>query len=174
LTSGLGGKIAHGGLEYAELNGGAGDNELDASSFNGIVALYGNDGNDVLRGTSNGDALYGGAGYDQLFGGLGDDVLYGGAGIDAFFFDGTAEKDDLRLTNAFLGIGKFERFDSSGSTLLEQDILEYDIDDTVQIRAGEGNDQISVDLAFAFLGTVDGGDGDDFCTAPDDWTRISC
>jgi arginine repressor len=174
LTSSHGGRVGHSSVEYAELTGGIGDNEIDASSFNGAVALYGNDGNDLLRGTSNDDDLYGGAGTDLLFGGFGNDFLEGGMGTDVYFFYGTAEKDDLRLVNIFDGLGRFERFNSTGATLLDRDSLEYDLDDKVEIRAGEGDDKISVDLAFAIFGTVDGGDGDDFCTAPADWTKISC
>ncbi len=62
------------GFEAAELTGGAGNNTLDASGFDGDVRLDGAAGNDILRGGPEDDILIGGAGDDRLEGGLGSDV----------------------------------------------------------------------------------------------------
>lgn len=174
LRSGFAGRILHQDIEYAELVGGAGDNKLVATAFHGMVSLYGNEGNDILYGTANSDDLFGGAGKDFLFGGLGDDWLDGGSGRDSFYFEGTETKDELRLVVAFDSLGMFQRSAIGSEPMLERDYFEYDIEDTVEIRAGGGDDLINVDLAFAIFGTVDGGEGTDLCDSPVDWTRISC
>ena len=54
----------------------------------------------------------------------------------------------------------------------------------VFVRTGKGNDVLTVhgpniglpvvDGRFWFLGSVDGGDGTDVCTAPAAWTKVSC
>ena len=173
LASSGGGGILHNSVESAVLAGGDGDNILSATGFNGWVTLYGNGGNDQLRGTNNNDRIYGGGGDDQIYGGLGNDWLYGEAGADSFYFEGTERADNLELTR-FLSLGVFDRYSAGGDALLERDNFQFEDSDIVRINANEGNDSITVDLAFALYGIVDGGDGDDLCTAPDDWTKISC
>ncbi|MCL2791349.1 MAG: hypothetical protein FWD79_12050, partial [Desulfobulbus sp.] len=49
-------------------------------------ALYGEDGDDILKGSSGNDQLFGGAGNDTLDGGAGDDLLQGGTGDDTYLF----------------------------------------------------------------------------------------
>jgi Ca2+-binding RTX toxin-like protein len=99
-------------IENALLIGGAGNNTLDASGFNGNVVLSGDFGNDVLKagvknsllnGGSGNDTLIGGAGIDDLRGDNGNDSLEGGGGNDALFGDegndtlnGGEGNDDLR------------------------------------------------------------------------------
>ena len=173
LASSAGGELFHNSLESAVLSGGAGDNVLSAEGFNGWVTLYGNDGNDQLRGTSNNDRIYGGNGDDQIFGGLGNDWLYGEAGVDSFYFDGTAGADNLAVTR-LLSLGVFDRYASGSGQLLERDNFQFDDSDIVQVNAKEGDDSIAIDLAFAIYGIVDGGLGNDTCTAPARWTKISC
>lgn len=70
-------------IETASLQGGAGNNRLDASKFSGSVTLDGAAGNDALMGGNSNDSLIGGAGNDSLIGNAGDDVLEGGAGNDS-------------------------------------------------------------------------------------------
>lgn len=70
-------------IETASLQGGAGNNRLDAAQFSGSVTLDGAAGNDALVGGSANDSLIGGAGNDSLMGNGGDDVLEGGAGNDS-------------------------------------------------------------------------------------------
>ncbi|MHC4877958.1 MAG: calcium-binding protein [Planctomycetota bacterium] len=80
------------GVERALLKGGAADNRIDASAFQGRVILvgFGGDdtlaggaGNDVLRGGGGGDVLFAGPGNDRVFGqGGSGDKIYGGPGMD--------------------------------------------------------------------------------------------
>ena len=70
-------------FEEAKLNGGDGDNTLDASSFTGRAILWGAGENDVLITTTNLDSkLNGGAGDDTLYGSHDNDTLYRGKGND--------------------------------------------------------------------------------------------
>jgi len=58
--------IAIANFEQAQLNGGAGDNDLDATDFDGQSTLFGLAGNDTLRGSASDDVLVGGVGDDVL------------------------------------------------------------------------------------------------------------
>jgi uncharacterized delta-60 repeat protein len=64
------------------VNGGDGNDVLDAGDLSVPVVLFGGAGDDKLFGGTNNDILVGGAGNDQLDGGAGDDVMVGGAGRD--------------------------------------------------------------------------------------------
>ena len=59
-------------------------------------------------------------------------------------------------------------------SVLEQDTITMDASDEFHISALGGDDLIAIDLAFTQLGSVDGGDGIDTCTAPAAWTKVSC
>jgi Ca2+-binding RTX toxin-like protein len=50
---------------------------------NGVDAVYGDDGDDVLRGGAGRDRIAGGFNADVIFGGDGDDLLMGTVGRDA-------------------------------------------------------------------------------------------
>ena len=70
------------------VNGGDGDDILDATAGGGGNTLNGDAGNDDLFGgnvTDNPDTLNGGEGSDRLFAGLGGNSLTGGAGNDQFW-----------------------------------------------------------------------------------------
>lgn len=174
LQSTAGGGILFNNLEKASLTGGAGNNDLNAVGFLGTVTLDGGPGNDTLRGTENADSLIGGAGNDRLNGGGGNDYLNGGLGSDIFDLAGTAGNDQLNLGYFGATTARFERRLIGAPALLEQDLIIYDSSDRINIRSAGGNDKIDVDLAFAILGTADGGEGDDIFTGPLSWTRISC
>ncbi|HEV2296849.1 MAG TPA: PKD domain-containing protein [Tepidisphaeraceae bacterium] len=64
------------------VNGGDGDDMINAGSVAVPVVLFGGAGNDTLTGGANHDILIGGAGDDDLDGGQGDDLLVGGADRD--------------------------------------------------------------------------------------------
>ncbi len=174
LINDAGGRILIDQVEMATLVGGKSDNELNAVGFDGPTILKGGDGNDTLRGGARGDWLFGGAGNDRLIGGLGNDLLNGGNGNDQFFLYGTDNSDELRLQYLLGASARFRRQNRGTTTLLENDSIVYDASDTIRINAFGGNDLITVDAAFAILGTVDGGDGDDDCTAPGSWWLFSC
>ena len=88
------------GIERARLEGGAGDNSIDARKFSGATTLLGAAGNDLLRGGHAYDRIDGGEGDDRIagFGGndlmvgrQGRDILIGGHGDDRIF--GGADND---------------------------------------------------------------------------------
>lgn len=104
LFGGTGNDNLHAGFEGAELHGDAGNDLLNLSDDGGIAygdagkdrlitygggALYGGDGDDLLRGSAYMDSLYGEAGNDTLYGNAGPDtgngpidLLDGGAGTN--------------------------------------------------------------------------------------------
>ncbi len=67
-------------IETVELQGGAGNNTLDASLATVKVELKGLEGNDTLKGGSEDDILAGGAGTNDLWGGEGSDTFVTEAG----------------------------------------------------------------------------------------------
>ncbi len=98
----------------------------------------------------------------------------GTGGGDFYEFLGTSDAEDLRLLWNSVTSANFIRKPRGLSTVLEQDTITYDASDEVSIKALGGDDSIAVDLAFTFLGIVDGGDGTDTCIAPAAWTKVSC
>lgn len=105
------------GIEQFILEGGAGNNRLDASGFTlGSVTLLGGDGSDTVLGGSQPDALMGGDGNDELMGGLGDDELdCGGGDADMIVEAGNA---DFVLTDTSLsGLGDDALFDCEEAML---------------------------------------------------------
>jgi Ca2+-binding RTX toxin-like protein/streptogramin lyase len=95
------------------IDGGAGNDVIDARGTNTSVTLrggpgndtlYGGPGNDLLEGGDGNDYLYGGPGNDTLRGGAGDDWLYGEAGDDLLYGDeGNDYLDGGPGTNALHG-----------------------------------------------------------------------
>ncbi len=69
-------------MEAARLFGGAGNNTIDASLFQGTVNIYGAAGDDLLIGSSSLSALIGDDGNDRLYSGRGNTTLRGGRGDD--------------------------------------------------------------------------------------------
>jgi Ca2+-binding RTX toxin-like protein len=168
------GSIQFSSLEKATLNGGVSANTLSAVGFGGTTTMHGEAGNDVLFGSSQADILYGGKDNDIISGGRGNDSYHGQDGTDTYILIGSETADDLRLTGHSASVASFVRRDRKASLALETDLFVFDSSDVFNIDALSGNDLISIDLAFANLGTVDGGSGTDTCTAPSSWTRISC
>lgn len=92
-----------------EIDGGAGDDTLDARTYENDLTihggaghdtiwggkahnrLFGDVGNDSLVGGGSGDALFGGLGKDTLAGGGGDDELFGGVSADRLYGDEGAD-----------------------------------------------------------------------------------
>jgi Ca2+-binding RTX toxin-like protein len=64
------------------VDGGVGNDYVDASKADISVALFGGSGNDTLIGGRRNDLLVGGDGNDLLAGGNGDDLMVGGSGND--------------------------------------------------------------------------------------------
>ncbi|WP_131829608.1 calcium-binding protein, partial [Teichococcus deserti] len=66
----------------------------------GINAIFGGGGNDILHGGNLADTLEGGAGNDVLYGGAGNDILKGGAGAD--YLDGGTGVDTADYSDSTL------------------------------------------------------------------------
>ncbi|MEM9826692.1 MAG: calcium-binding protein [Planctomycetota bacterium] len=74
-------------LETVDIDGGAGNDRILATSLNEGVQLVaeGGDGRDVIFGSRYDDIISGGRGNDRIFGRDGDDVIDGGDGRDIIF-----------------------------------------------------------------------------------------
>lgn len=79
---GAGDDILTGACDYV-CRGGAGNDSVTGTGT--INALYGDDGNDVLRAGAGADEVYGGRGHDTLYGEDGDDTMYGNSGNDVLY-----------------------------------------------------------------------------------------
>ncbi|MEP3478705.1 MAG: spondin domain-containing protein, partial [Fuerstiella sp.] len=98
------------------INGGEGDDTVDATSATGSVVVAGGQGNDVLSTGSGNDTLIGGDGNDELRAGDGDDQLIAGGQITITVTNLQAENGAL-LTPFFLATqdGAYDFFDVGGS-----------------------------------------------------------
>jgi Ca2+-binding RTX toxin-like protein len=164
-----------------QLFGGDGDDflfgEADNDELyggNGSDRVNGGTGNDLLYGESGNDLVEGDDGNDILDGGTGNDTLVGGIGIDLYVLGGTANGEDLALQRLSATSAVFKRKPRGLVSVLEQDTITMDATDEFFINALGGDDLISIDVALTQLGSVDGGDGSDSCTAPAAWTKVSC
>ncbi|MEH2211128.1 MAG: calcium-binding protein [Nostoc sp.] len=92
------------------LNGGTGDDNLDATNSKGDNLLDGGAGNDYISASSafGKNTIYGGSGNDTLIGGFGNDTLYGGTGTDTFVFNnynkGVDSIYDFNATNEVIQV----------------------------------------------------------------------
>jgi len=85
------------------LEGGAGNDTLDATAGDGGNLLLGQEDDDLLIAGSN-DILEGGPGNDQLFGGTGGSTLTGGEGEDGLWIiDGALPEEMLDVTDFVQG-----------------------------------------------------------------------
>ena len=134
-------------VERLMINGGPGNNTIDASGFSsGFVSiLNGAGGDDQILGTSGPDALVGGDGDDTIEGGAGADTIRGGLGADSIDGQGGNDLiggddgddiirggDDDDTANG--GIGNDQLFGGAGNDGLSG----FEGDD--QIDGGTGND----------------------------------
>jgi hypothetical protein len=181
IRGGNGNDILYGGIGNDRLFGGAGDDTLYGQDGNDL--MYGEDGDDVLRGSAGNDRMfgdqgedwmYGDGGNDWLAGGEGDDVLVGGAGIDLYDLQGTGAGEELQLQQVNATSAVFRRKPRGLINALELDSIFTDVADEFFVSALGGDDVVAIDLAFTQLGSVDGGDGADSCTAPAAWIKVNC
>ena len=199
VFGGLGDDIAYGQDGNDQLWGDAGEDTIYGSTGNDQIwggddndwmtgeadddVVQGGAGDDTVNGGDNADRLFGDAGNDILNGGNGNDLLnggtendtlIGGAGIDLYDLQGTNNAEDLNLQRASATSSSFRRKPRGLVSVLERDSITMDATDEFLISALGGDDLIAIDLAFTQLGSVDGGDGTDSCTAPAAWTKVSC
>ena len=163
LRSGSGVDTLFGGTGNDRLYGGAGDDVLN-----------GQDGSDQLFGDAGDDILNGGNGDDLLNGSADNDSLNGGVGTDLIDLQGTSNAEHHQLLRVSSTSATFRRKPRGLAFVLEQDAITMDATDQFLISALSGDDLITIDLLFTQLGSVDGGDGTDSCTAPAAWTKLSC
>jgi Ca2+-binding RTX toxin-like protein len=175
------------GASPRSLQGGAGDDLLDASDATGAVTLCGGDGNDTLIGGRAADLLFGDAGDDLLSGGIGNDTMSGGTGNDVFDdtvggnqFNGGAGLDSIRIEGVWtLGVS------DANSTFISIELVigagSSDVltgtsgDDLFVITAAGVTFSGAPSLLFQGFETVQGGNGQDTVTgtAIDDQFGVS-
>ncbi len=138
------------------LNGGAGNDRLDASAiaFATSVTLNGNAGNDTLVGGPGVDHYNGGAGDDTLVESPGDDLMSGDDGVDTLLVVGTALADKITLTQADAAtLNVYLNGAASSNTVRLTEI--------VRVEAGAGDDLIGVSVSDSLITPgppdVDGG-----------------
>jgi Ca2+-binding RTX toxin-like protein len=112
------------------INGGAGDDVIDASGvLVGTIGLTlnGGDGNDVIIGSDGDDVILGGSGDDVLLGGLGNDVIDGGDG------------NDIEIQGFVAGAGTEDSIDLSGKGFAYDWLIarSTDVDGNVVIDLGD-------------------------------------
>jgi Ca2+-binding RTX toxin-like protein len=154
------------------LNGGANNDVLLGG--NGNDTLFGGTEDDLLFGEAGDDILNGDAGNDQLDFGSGNDTGNGGAGNDLYLLYGTQNAEDLQLARNSATSATFRRKPRGLTSSLESKGITMDATDEFFIQALDGDDLIAIDAGFTQLGSVDGGNGSDTCTAPGAWTKVSC
>jgi Ca2+-binding RTX toxin-like protein len=160
------GNLAGVGLTVLTINGGDGNDSLDASAdVQGDVhlRLNGDNGNDRIIGSVNDDTIDGGAGRDTLFGGSGSDTIFGGADNDAINGGGG---DDSLTGDA--GNDTLIGGDGNDSLVggLDNDSLNGQAGaDTIEgntgrdtLLGGDGNDSLDAGVGKDYLA---GGNGDD-------------
>ena len=149
----------------ATILGNAGDDKITGGQANDY--LHGGDGEDILAGGAGNDRLIGGAGADELRGGEGNDLIYadgqdtvveGGAGYDRVIVQGS---DDFKLDMAAAGVERFDggagddTLDASGTTTAAT-VLGNGGDD--KITGGSANDYL---IGGTGDDSLDGGAGND-------------
>jgi Ca2+-binding RTX toxin-like protein len=149
-------------IEQAQLTGGEGDNNLDASEFTqGSVTLDGAAGNDTLQGGSGSDAIEGGKGDDILDGGAGFNGLNGGAGTDTVVSSGDVNFTLNNLTLSGLGLDFLSNIEqvslTGGNSNNTLDASDFTLG-SVTLEGAGGNDTLNGGSEDDIL---DGGEGND-------------
>jgi Ca2+-binding RTX toxin-like protein len=169
-------------LDALSVEGGAGDDVLDAATVNmelGVLTLAGGPGNDRLTGGLSHDHLVGGPDNDILIGGPGNDTMDGGDGVDTIDFSsapgavtvqlqaatnrrsaGRARAKPNRRTSSATG-------DGNDSLAGIENVIGSRFNDVItgdgsanRLDGGNGNDQLR------------GGDGDDILIGGDGDDRL--
>jgi hemolysin type calcium-binding protein len=123
------------------LDGGNGNDSLDASGATGPAILAGGSGNDVLIGGSGSDSISGGSGEDLIDGRGGVNTLNGGADTDTILVSGTGGTDLITTTHSGGSFNVTGGLSGGNNTI--SDI------EAVRIEAGNGSDDIRITLNAA-------------------------
>jgi Ca2+-binding RTX toxin-like protein len=127
-----------------KVDGGSGNDAINAAATMTALLLNGGSGNDTIAGGSGNDTLSGGDGDDQLQGGDGNDSLEGGNGIDTI-----SESGDVNFVldaSSLSGVGN-DQFTAIEQASLTGGDSDNSIDaslftGTVTVTAGAGDDTI--------------------------------
>ena len=152
------------------VNGGAGDDQISASTLNAgstQLTIDGGAGKDVIAGSRGADILLGGGDNDVIDGNQGNDVAFLGAGDDVFVWDpgdgsDVVEGQEGNDTLVFNGSSASENIDiaaNGGRARLFRDVaaITMDLDDVerIDLNTFGGADSISVgDLSATDLTNV--------------------
>ena len=165
-------------IELVRLQGGAGDNKIDASAvtqlnvtLDGATAggddtllggakddfLMGRNGSDRLEGRNGNDSLYGHEGNDSLYGGTGDDFLNGGTGDDFLYI---SQGNDTLFGDA--GIDRILEFADSDLTLTDTQLIGRGTNtlsnqiELARLQGGAGDNKIDAGAVTQLNVTLDG------------------
>ena len=181
---------ADAGIDSLVVNGGTGDDTIDASRLHAgqvNLTLNGGDGNDTLIGSAGDDTIFGGRGNDLTNMGAGDDTFVWNPGDGSDTVNGGAGTDTLVFNGA--NVGENVNISSNGNRVLfTRDVANIDMDlgsvehidfnalggadgITVNDLTGTGVSQVAIDLAAqpgsgvgdgqADTVTINGTSGDD-------------
>ncbi len=161
--------IVQGGIDFEidqsassveRVDGGFGNDSLDASGMTDRVTQLGNAGDDTLVGGSGNDSQHGGDGNDTIEGGDGNDTIRGNYGTDVL--SGGAGNDNISG-----GIGADQLRGGAGNDIIYADSTDTVIDggSGVDRVIVEGGEDFSIDQAAASVERVDGGSANDTLNA---------
>ena len=130
------------------VDGGDGNDTIDASGVTSSVVLVGGTGNDILTGGSGNDALIGGSGDDELRGNDGEDNLVGGGQIDITITN-LQQTDGALLTPFFLATqnGQYDVFDAGSAASASLESLAEDGNTGPRIAAALGSGGVNEAVA---------------------------
>lgn len=148
LTAALSVTHVEGTLDTITLQGGAGDDVIEASAVAAGAAKL------VLDGGEGDDVIIGSAGDDVLIGGAGDDVLIGGGGNDILM---AAPGNDIVIQGFTAGAGLGDTLDLEGRGLTFDWLMAHtsDIDGNAVIDLGGGQHVTFDGLSSAALNQDD-------------------
>lgn len=148
--------------EVVIVEGGQGDDEIDASAMTRAVSIKGNSGNDSLNGGAGNDSMFGGSEKDEVRGGPGNDLLAGEAHADSIW--GGDGNDTITAANGNDYLRGEEGNDSLDSGSGADQLRGYGGNDYLvgggsndKLYGGDGNDTIygnsGLDRVFGDAGT---------------------
>jgi Ca2+-binding RTX toxin-like protein len=155
VVNGLAAQVTIGGvdagLDNLQVNGGAGNDIINASALHAgqvNLTINGGDGNDTITGSAGNDTIIGGRGNDVASMGAGDDTFVWNPGDGSDMVDGGAGNDAL----VFNGANAAENMEISANgkaATLTRDVGTVSMNltniETIDVNALGGNDTITVD-----------------------------
>ncbi|MGL5059238.1 MAG: calcium-binding protein [Microcoleus sp.] len=183
LSGGAGNDTLFGFAGFDTLKGELGNDSLLGGD--GSDLLEGGDGADFLAGEKGNDTMLGGSGDDlfQWLDGDGSDLIQGGEGKDKLLFNGSAQGDNISLTQSGLDV-VLQRTNLVPATLTTQGIESFDAinggggDDVLNVSnlgltsgvefikftGGDGNDRLNTNSSVSANINASGGNGNDNLT----------